>query len=197
VISAQRADEPLPNGRLSIQHYRAIHRHLFRDVYRWAGRYRVSRISKGNNTFCYPEHIPREMRKLFRGLATQQFLRHLSRGLAAARTRGRRNVLIAILAIFLIHVVEIGLYALVYWFADRIFGIGGFAGARELGSFDYFYFSAETFTTLGLGDIYPIGPLRLIASIEPINGLLLLGWSTSFTFYEMQRYWSVSPTDKR
>ena len=79
VSSAQRADEPLPEGRLSAQHYCAIHRHLFRDVYRWAGRYRVSRISKGDATFCYPEHIPREMRKLFRALKARNFLRELPR----------------------------------------------------------------------------------------------------------------------
>ena len=52
VSSAQRADKPLPNGRLSARHYRAIHRHLFRDVYRWAGHHRVSRINKDDTTFC-------------------------------------------------------------------------------------------------------------------------------------------------
>lgn len=79
VSSAQRADEPLPNGRLSAQHYRAIHRHLFRDVYRWAGCYRISRISKDNATFCYPENIPREMQRLFRALKARNFLRELTR----------------------------------------------------------------------------------------------------------------------
>ncbi len=32
-MAAQRADEPLPPGRLTVHHYRAIHRHLFQDVY--------------------------------------------------------------------------------------------------------------------------------------------------------------------
>jgi cell filamentation protein len=34
-IVAQRASEPLPAGRLSARHYRAIHYHLFRDVNAW------------------------------------------------------------------------------------------------------------------------------------------------------------------
>lgn len=80
VSTAQRADEALPNGRLSVGHYCAVHRHLFQDVYRWAGRYRVTRISKGGSTFCYPEHIAREMRKLFDALAAHDLLRNLSRG---------------------------------------------------------------------------------------------------------------------
>ena len=33
VSTAQRSDEPLSGGRLSVAHYRAIHRHLFQDVY--------------------------------------------------------------------------------------------------------------------------------------------------------------------
>ena len=33
ISTAQRADEPLPTGRLSATHYRAIHHHLFQDVY--------------------------------------------------------------------------------------------------------------------------------------------------------------------
>jgi cell filamentation protein len=56
-ITAQRSDEPLPTGRFSVRHYNAIHRHLFQDVYRWAGRVRTVRITKGTSTFCYPEHI--------------------------------------------------------------------------------------------------------------------------------------------
>src|ERR1019366_6481621 len=52
-MSAQRADEPLPTGRLSVHHYQAIHRHLFQDVYSWAGTFRTVRISKDGSMFCY------------------------------------------------------------------------------------------------------------------------------------------------
>jgi cell filamentation protein len=42
-----------------------LHHHLFQDVYRWAGHYRSVRIEKGQNVFCYPEHIPVRMDELF------------------------------------------------------------------------------------------------------------------------------------
>jgi cell filamentation protein len=71
-ITAQRASEPLPSGRLSYPQYCAIHRHLFQDVYPWAGKLRTVRISKDGNAFCYPEHINREMRRLFAGLSEQK-----------------------------------------------------------------------------------------------------------------------------
>src|SRR5947209_962877 len=65
-ITAQRFNEPMPAGRLDEQHYRRVHRHIFGEVYTWAGEYRQHvRIGKGDSTFCYPENIPREMTKLF------------------------------------------------------------------------------------------------------------------------------------
>jgi cell filamentation protein len=64
-IVKQRAGEPFPTGRLRVAHYRAIHRHLFQDVYTWAGRFRSVRIAKGESLFGYPEHIPTGMRNLF------------------------------------------------------------------------------------------------------------------------------------
>lgn len=78
-MTTQRASEPLPAGRLSYSHYRAVHRHLFQDVYGWAGRPRTVRIAKGQSTFAYPEHIDREMRRIFRGLRDRRRLRGLSR----------------------------------------------------------------------------------------------------------------------
>lgn len=75
-ITAQRAEEALPAGRLTYSHYRAIHRHLFQDVYDWAGRIRTVRISKGGSTFCFPESIHREMSKLFRMLADKRHFRN-------------------------------------------------------------------------------------------------------------------------
>ncbi|EJN08240.1 protein involved in cell division [Bradyrhizobium sp. YR681] len=74
-ITAQRAEEPLPAGRLTYSHYRAIHRHLFQDVYDWAGKIRTVRISKGSSLFCFPESIHREMSNLFRTLAAQKHLK--------------------------------------------------------------------------------------------------------------------------
>jgi len=76
-MTSDRATEPLPSGGLSYSRYRAIHRHLFQDVYAWAGKIRTVRISKDGSTFCYPENIDREMRRLFDSLAKQKHLRGL------------------------------------------------------------------------------------------------------------------------
>lgn len=38
-------------------------------------------------------------------------------------------------------------------------------------------------------DVYPAGDLHLIASLEPLAGMLLAGWSESYTHPTVQRYW--------
>jgi cell filamentation protein len=77
-VSDARADEELPVGDLDFKHFKAIHRHLFQDVYDWAGEVRTVRISKDGSMFCYPENIESEAKKLFTQLEKDNFLQDLS-----------------------------------------------------------------------------------------------------------------------
>jgi cell filamentation protein len=77
-ITDLRADEPMPAGMLDYAHFRAIHRHFFQDVYDWAGEPRTVRISKGGNTFCYPENIESQAKRLFAELARKKHYRGLA-----------------------------------------------------------------------------------------------------------------------
>lgn len=74
-----RAAEPLPAGTFDTRHYRAIHHHLFQDVYRWAGRYRTVRIAKDGAMFCYPEFIAEQMELQFAVLGSSPFVATASR----------------------------------------------------------------------------------------------------------------------
>jgi len=51
------------------------------------------------------------------------------------------------------------------------------------------YFSAVTYSTVGFGDVIPTGPLRFLVGTEALTGFVLITWSASFTYLEMQRYW--------
>lgn len=68
-----RSEEGVPEGNLTAMHYRAIHRHLFQDVYVWAGEDRNIRTGKGGNWFCYPEYIASQMATLFARLINPAF----------------------------------------------------------------------------------------------------------------------------
>lgn len=74
-----RSEEELPAGRMTVRHYLAVHRHLFQDVYDWAGQIRTVRIGRDGNWFCYPEYIDSELKKLFSWLADQNRLAGRSR----------------------------------------------------------------------------------------------------------------------
>ena len=74
-----RAEEPVPDGDLGYRHYRAIHHHLFQDVYAWAGEPRTIRTGKAGNWFCYPENLEREMARTFALVSTHHLLGKLSK----------------------------------------------------------------------------------------------------------------------
>ena len=80
-----------------------------------------------------------------------------------------------------LHLIEIGIYSVAYDAAADLFHLSRLVGDVDGTDVEYLYLSAETFTTLGFGDILPEGPMRLLASFEPLNGLNFLGWSASFT----------------
>jgi voltage-gated potassium channel Kch len=108
-----------------------------------------------------------------------EVLRGLSAGLPRARVPSRGKLLVVIFATFCAHAVEIALYAIAIFILDP----GHFTVSTSL------YFSAETYTSLGYGDVVPTGDVRLLAGVEALNGLLLIGWSASYTYLSMERFW--------
>src|ERR1039457_4831589 len=55
---AQLMVRPL-HGRFDLKHLQAIHRHVFQDVYAWAGQLRTVNIHKGSSTFGFAQYIER------------------------------------------------------------------------------------------------------------------------------------------
>lgn len=96
------------------------------------------------------------------------------------------HIPVVLVLIVTIHVIEISAYALTYALASQL-GIGGLKGDHIVAFLDYFYFAAETYSTVGYGDILPSGETRLIASISTLNGLLLTAWSGAFLFNLVQK----------
>lgn len=67
----------LPKGQFDYDHLKAIHKHLFQDVYPWAGQERTVRISKEGSQFAFPEYIKGELDKLFKQLKTEHYFQQL------------------------------------------------------------------------------------------------------------------------
>lgn len=116
-------------------------------------------------------------------------LRLLSAGLPRLPIAPRLKVMVVVFVAFLAHTLQILLYALVYYMLLDSFGKTVLQGVDLHPLFSCVYFSAETFTSLGYGDILPVGAPRLLVGAEALNGLLLIGWSASYLYVTMERFW--------
>jgi hypothetical protein len=96
------------------------------------------------------------------------------------------------------HVLEIWLFALGYFFTLQFPAMGGLVGNLSGHSIllDCAYLSFVTFTTLGYGEIVAQGYLRYLTGVEALTGFILITWSASFLFIEMQKYWTVYKIDQ-
>lgn len=89
-----------------------------------------------------------------------------------------------LVALFMIHLVEIMWFTCGFYFARDVLGIGGFS-KEFAGSFeDYFYFSTVSYSTLGLSAFNPEGGLKIITGLESLTGFVMLTWSATF-FYNL------------
>lgn len=114
----------------------------------------------------------------------------VSKGLAFLSSRHQRiKVLYSILTIVFLHVAEIWIFGIAFWLLLKWPELGHFTGGQNGNLFDAVYLSAVTFSTVGYGDIAPVGPIRVLAGTEALLGLVLITWSASFTYLEMDRYW--------
>jgi cell filamentation protein len=73
----QRLSEGCPSGNFDLDHLKAIHRHLFQDVYEWAGDLRVVAMSKERSVFMPPDRIDMGMRDVHRRLVESDFLQNI------------------------------------------------------------------------------------------------------------------------
>jgi hypothetical protein len=117
-------------------------------------------------------------------------LRFLNDGLNSNGSRfTRAKVLFALLGAMVSHLIQIAVFGLAYYYLRDRLGLGEFGGTFHDSLASFMYFSSETYTTLGFGDIYPTGSLRFVCGIESLVGLLMVSWTASFTYLEMRRYW--------
>src|SRR3954469_23328651 len=87
-------------------------------------------------------------------------LRWLSRRLATMPGVRHRKVLVGVYAVILLHVAEIWLFGASFWAVLQAPDSGSISGAHAASLLDAVYLSATTFSTLGFGDLAPIGPVR-------------------------------------
>lgn len=112
---------------------------------------------------------------LSRVLRTEAAIERL-RHIRPLSRRGAGFTLLIVLAMFMLHGIEIWAFALIYWFLGAVSGFE-----------DALYFSTISYSTVGYNDTHILPEWRLLGAFESILGVFLLGWSTAFFFRMLGR----------
>lgn len=115
----------------------------------------------------------------------------ISRFLSGRVVRSKRLMLIMMSGIFVAHALSILIYALIYWGLVHYGGFSELSGNIQEHFPTYLYFSITTYSSLGIGDVYPSDALRFLTGIEAINGLILITWSAAFTYFSVEKMWEA------
>ena len=100
--------------------------------------------------------------------------------------RGTLFTLLVVFALIALHFLEIWLFAFLYVFL------------RALPNFpEALYFSTITYATLGYSDAPLAHEWRMIAALEGIMGVILLGWSTAFFVRFLKRLEEKPPSSSQ
>jgi hypothetical protein len=122
-----------------------------------------------------------------------EMLYQLSRLMPKLVIKHRYRLVVGIFGALIAHVTEIWLFAFGYYFLIKYNSMGSLimfdSGETIHNIMDCVYYSFITYTTLGFGDLIPIGSLRLLTGLESLTGLVLITWTASFMYFEMKKYW--------
>jgi hypothetical protein len=101
----------------------------------------------------------------------------------------RLRILIGVFGALAAHVVEIWMFAFGYYYMVHQGDFGVLEGQFDKSLMDCSYFSFVSYTSLGFGDIVAKGDIRFLSGLEALTGLVLISWTASFMFIEMQKLW--------
>ena len=115
----------------------------------------------------------------------------ISRFVSGMTARHRPIMFVMIGGIFIAHAVAIMVYAVLYWALIHYAIVPDLSGHVPDHFPTYLYFSATNYSSLGIGDVFPVEGLRFLTGVETINGLILITWSAAFTYFSVQKMWEA------
>tara|TARA_B100000315_G_C14072966_1_gene361413 strand:- start:37 stop:429 length:393 start_codon:yes stop_codon:yes gene_type:complete len=99
------------------------------------------------------------------------------------KTVESKNLYFSFSTLFFSHLLQVFLFAFLYFVFIKFFGSELiFVDGSNYSLINLTYFSANVYTTLGMGDIVPSGMLKIIVTVESIFGLMMIAFSASAVF---------------
>ncbi|MDE0950100.1 MAG: potassium channel family protein [Halioglobus sp.] len=119
-----------------------------------------------------------------------EFLYRITVLMPRLKIRHRFRIVLGVFLALTAHAAEVWVFAISFYLMNKSQNWGTLEGNFDGSLWDCAYFSFTTFTTLGFGDIQPMGDLRFLTGLESLTGLVLITWTASFLYLEMTRYWN-------
>jgi hypothetical protein len=110
--------------------------------------------------------------RALRSEAASERLQHID----ALSPRGAIFTISIVLAMFLLHGLEILAFAMMIW---QLGAVPGFE--------DAVYYSTISYSTVGYQDTHMANDWRMLGAVESVLGIFLIGWSTAFFFLVLGR----------
>ncbi len=122
----------------------------------------------------------------------REILYRLSKLVPILCIKHRYRPVVGIFGALMAHITEIWIFAFGYYCLLH-FPVAGsltaFDSGKSIQNLVYcVYYSFITYTTPGFGDMIPTGTLRFLTGPESLTGLILIAWTASFIYIEIQKY---------
>lgn len=123
-------------------------------------------------------------------LVHYEFLRLISGSAAHLAVAPRQRIVYVVAGTLFSHIIQILIFALLLWVLSvavkqEVFGIGIPVSFQQS-----LYVSFESYASLGISASIPFGPLRIFSGVEGLSGLVVIGWTSAFTYWCMTQYWA-------
>lgn len=126
-------------------------------------------------------------------LVHYEFLRLLSCSAQKLSIAPRQRILYVVAGALGSHVVQIVLFAFTLWALSYLSELQAIDAGANSSFAQALYVSFESYAALGSSESLSYGPLRLFAGFEGLSGLVLIGWTSAFTYWCMTKFWDEHP----
>lgn len=113
----------------------------------------------------------------------------LSQIMGKRKEKARQRVLIGVCGTLVAHSIEVWIFGFAYFALCNFESLGKIEGNFDGSFLDSLYLSFTCFTTVGFGDVVATGNIRFLTVLESLTGLVLITWTASFLYLQMQRFW--------
>lgn len=126
-------------------------------------------------------------------LVHYEFLRLLSYSALKLSIAPRQRILYVVAGALGSHVVQIILFAFTLWALSYLSQLQAIDTGTDASFAQALYVSFESYAALGSNEALSYGPLRLFTGFEGLSGLVLIGWTSAFTYWCMTKFWDEHP----